>query len=195
MSRRRIGLLVCAVLAATLAVLVALLWQPFPSDRTVEGAYVRLARAVSEGHLETAFAYLEDDARDACYTAQRSRKDASDLVAASFPEPERSEVLTRYEEEANAGSGAGLFARVADRRGWTARLRKDLSGVARIESDGDRATVTTARGTRYTFRRQHDGGFGLTMFTAELVADGNRAARDLDVVRKAAADYRRDTTR
>ena len=60
-----------------------------------------------------------------------------------------------------------------------------------VESDGDRATVVTARGTRYSFRRQRDGGFGLTMFSAELVTDGNRAARDLDVVRKAAQDYAR----
>lgn len=191
MNRRRVGLLVVGVLAVALAVLVAALWQPFPSDRTAEGAYVRLARAISEGHLETAFAYLEDDARDACYTMQRSRKEARDLVAASFPEPERTDVLARYKEEAEAGSGAALFAQIADKRGWTARLHKDLSGVARVETEGDRATVVTARGTRYTFRRQRDGGFGLTMFTAELVTDGNRAARDLDVVRKAAEDYRR----
>jgi hypothetical protein len=194
-TSRRIACGVAGALVAALAVLGALLWHPFPSDRTAEGAYVRLARAVSEGNLETAFAYLEDDARDACYTVHRSRKEARELVAASFPEPERTDTMARYREEAEAGSGAAIFAKVAERRGWTARLRKDLSGVARIETDGDRATVVTARGARYTFRQQHDGGFGLTMFTAELVIDGNRAARDLDVVRKAADDYRRGTLR
>ena len=195
MTRGRFGWVVGGVLAAALAILVVALWRPFPSDRTAEGAYARLARAVSEDHLETAFAYLEDDARDACYTVQRSRKEASELVASSSPEPERTEVLARYKIEAEAGSGAALFARIAAQRGWTARLDKDLSGVARIESDAARATVVTVRGTRYTFRRQRDGGFGLTMFTAELVTDGNRAARDLDVVRSAASDYRRSNAR
>ena len=194
LPRGRARLAWAAALALTVAfvAMVVHLWSPFPSDRTAEGAYVRLARAVSEGQLETAFAYLEDDARDACYTVQRSRKEARDLVASSFPEPERSEYLARYRDDAEAGSGSAVFAREAERRGWTARLKKDLSGIARIEADGDRATVVTARGTRYTFRRQKDGGFGLTMFTAELVTDGNRAARDLDVVRKASLDYRRD---
>ncbi len=173
------------------ALLVAALWRPYPSERTAEGAYMRLARAVTEGNFETAFAYLEDDARDACYTVHRSRVEARELVAASFPEPERSEVIARYREEAEVASGAALFALVAVRRGWDVRLRKDLSGVVDVESDGDRATVVTARGTRYSFRRQRDGGFGLTMFSAELVTDGNRAARDLDVVRKAAQDYAR----
>lgn len=190
MKRRRV-LIVGAVVLALVCALVGLLYTPFPSDRTAEGAYVRLARAVSENHLDTAFAYLEDDAKDACYTVHRSRKEARDLVAESFPEPERTEFLARYHDEAEVGNGAGVFALHAERRGWTARLKKDLSGVVRVESDGDRATVVTARGTRYTFRKQRDGGFGLTMFTAELVTDGNRAARDLDVVRKAAVDYGR----
>lgn len=187
-TKIRLGL-AAALLA--LVGLVAIFYQPFPSDKTAEGAYVRLARAISENHLETAFAYLEDDARDACYTVHRSRKEARELVAESFPEPDRSEFLARYKDEAEVASGAAVFALYADKRGWTARLKKDLSGVARVESDGDRATVVTARGTRYTFRRQRDGGFGLTMFTAELAEGGNRAARDLDVVRKAAVDYGR----
>lgn len=185
----RIGAAVAALLA--LVGLVAVFYRPFPSDRTAEGAYVRLARAISENQLEVAFAYLEDDARDACYTIHRSRKEARDLVAESFPEPERGEFLARYKDDADTVSGAAVFALHADKRGWTSRLKKDLSGVDRVESDGDRATVVTARGTRYTFRRQRDGGFGLTMFTAELASDGNRAARDLDVVRKAAVDYGR----
>ena len=181
-----------ALAALAAAGVYAVFYTPFPSERTPEGAYVRLAQAVSEGKLDTAFAYLEDDARDACYTAQRSRAEARQLVLGSYPEPERTELAARYRAEAEAGSGAGLFAREADRRGWTARLRKDLSGVDHVERDGERATVITARGTRYSFRQQRDGGFGLAMFTAELVQDGNRAARDLDVVRKAAEDYARE---
>ena len=71
------------------------------------------------------------------------------------------------------------------------RLRRDLSGVGKVEVTGERATVETARGTRYPFRRRDNGIWGLTLFTADLVAEAERAARDWDVVEKAALDYER----
>jgi len=49
----------------------------------------------------------------------------------------------------------------------------------------------TARGTRYPFRRRENGIWGLTVFTAELLAEANRASRDLDMVNRAADDYDR----
>jgi hypothetical protein len=51
--------------------------------------------------------------------------------------------------------------------------------------------VITARGTRYPFRRRENGMWGLTLFTAELVAEAEKAARDFDVVKRAADDYAR----
>jgi hypothetical protein len=58
-----------------------------------------------------------------------------------------------------------------------------------VEIQGERATVVTARGTRYAFRRRENGIWGLTMFTAELSAEAERASRDLEVVDAAAKDY------
>ena len=49
----------------------------------------------------------------------------------------------------------------------------------------------TSRGTRYSFRRRDNGIWGLTMFTAEMVAEKDKAARDLAVVESAADDYAR----
>ena len=59
------------------------------------------------------------------------------------------------------------------------------------DDTGDRATIETTGGTRYAFRRRENGMWGLSMFTAELVAEAERAARDNDVVDKAASDYER----
>jgi hypothetical protein len=84
-----------------------------------------------------------------------------------------------------------VFALFAEEKGWTTRLRRDLSGVAKVEVEGVRASVVTARGTRYPFRRRENGIWGLTLFTAELVAESERAARDLAVVNAAADDYER----
>ena len=77
----------------------------------------------------------------------------------------------------------------AEERGWIRRLRKDLSGIAEVQIEGERATIVTARETRYSFRKRGNGTWGLTMFTAELLTESTRAARDYDVVRRAADDY------
>ena len=47
-----------------------------------------------------------------------------------------------------------------------------------LDVDGERATIVTARGTRYAFRRRPNGMWGLTLFTAQLLALAERAARE-----------------
>ena len=85
---------------------------------------------------------------------------------------------------------AELMASIVTER-LIARLERDLSGVSNVEIHGERATVVTSRGTRYPFRLRDNGVWGLTIFTAELGAEAERAARDLDVVKGAAEDYDR----
>lgn len=175
--------------------LAAAVYRPFPSDRTPEGAYLRIARSLSRGELVPIFPYLETDAQWACYTIRDARKKASELVQRSYPEPLRTEMTRAMHDEANAPDGSDVFALLAKQRGWETRLRKDMSGVARVDVEGERASVVTARGTRYPFRRRDNGIWGLTIFTADLLAEKERAARDLAVVEQSAADYDRAKTR
>ena len=112
-------------------------------------------------------------------------------MRASYPVEERRAYEEAYAPLAAAPDGADVFAILAAQRGWIARLRKDLSGVARVDVDGERASVVTARGTRYPFRVRENGIWGLTIFTADLVAESERASRDLAVVAAAAEDYGR----
>jgi hypothetical protein len=182
------------VLAVAIALVIAvgavvIARRPFPSDRSPEGAYARIALAVAERRPRDAFAYLETDAQWASFTIRDVRKKASDLVRASYPPAERDRLLEGWREEATAPDGADVFALLAARRQWVARLERDLSGALRVETEGERATVVTARGTRYALRRRDNGIWGLTMFTAELQAEAERASRDLEVVQAAAKDY------
>jgi hypothetical protein len=163
----------------------------YPKDTTPEGAYLRIANSISHGDPRTVFAYLEDEAQHAGYTIRDYRKKASERIAVSYPEPERSKLLTQYRAHAEAADGVDIWVEMSARLGWIARLRRDLSGIARVEIAGDRATVETARGTRYAFRRRDNGIWGLTMFTGDLMAEAERAARDGDVVERAALDYDR----
>jgi hypothetical protein len=171
---------------------VAIAHLRYPSDRTPEGAYYRVMIAVNRGQPEQFFAYLETPAQHACYTIRDYRKRARERVLAAYPEPERSTLSAEHAQEASAADGSNVFALYAERLGFVARLRKDLSGIDHVELHGERATVQTVRGTRYPFRRRPENGiWGLTLFTPVLEAEAERAARDLALIERAAADYER----
>lgn len=180
-----------AAAAAGVALLFAVLHNPFPSDRTPEGAYMRVARSVGQDDPRGFFAYLETEAQWACFTVHDMRAKASKRIAESYPEPQRSEMLAQYKAATEAADGSDVFALLYRERGWARRLRKDLSGVSKVEVEGDRASVVTAQGTRWPFRRRDNGIWGMTIFTAELLADAEKATRDLAVVNAAADDYDR----
>jgi len=163
----------------------------YPSDRTPEGAYLRVMIAVNRGRAEQAFPYIETKAQHACYTIRDYRRKAQKRVLEAYPEAERARFAERHAAMAEARDGADVFAIYAERNGWMNRLRRDVSGVDRVETQGDRATVQTARGTRYPFRRRENGIWGLTLFTATLVAEAEKAARDFALIDQAAADYER----
>jgi hypothetical protein len=186
---RPIAIVAALVLVSMLA--VALLKRPFPSDRTPEGAYMRVAQSVAKDDPRGFFAYLETEAQWACFTIHDMRAKASKRIAESYPEPRRSEMLAQYKAHAEAADGSDIFALLYRERGWARRLRKDLSGVAQVDVEGERASVVTAQGTRWPFRRRENGIWGLTIFTAELLADAEKATRDLAVVTAAADDYAR----
>jgi hypothetical protein len=164
---------------------------PFPSDRTPEGAYLRIAKSVDDDRIREMFAYLETDAQWACYSIRDARRAASTRIAEAYPEPERAKLLGAYAALAHAPDGADVFAIFAAQKGWVQRLRRDLSGVARVDTEGERASVVTANGTRYPFRRRDNGIWGITLFTADLLAESQRAARDLSLVSGTASDYER----
>ncbi len=187
--KRKLALL--AASALVVLVIYQVMKRPFPSDQTPEGAYLRIALGMSEDRPEAAFPYLETEAQWACFTLRDARKKALERVVASYPEPQKSELVAAYGPDARAAGAEAVFVRIAKERGWIARLRRDLSGVSRVETEGERASVVTARGTRYAFRRRDNGMWGMTMFTADLDAEAQKASRDLAIVTAAADDFER----
>ncbi len=191
MRRWLLLVVACALVAALAGGSWAVSHRDFPPDTTPDGAYARIAFALAERRTRDVFPYLETEAQWASFTVRDLRRKACDRVRAAYPPAEAAPLLAAWHEEADAADGPDLFALLAARRGWVARLERDLSGAAHVDVAGERATVVTARGTRYPFRRRDNGIWGLTLFTAELGAEAERAARDLDVVERAAADYER----
>lgn len=166
-------------------------WATYPSDKTVRGAYLRIVRAVNERRPEASFAYTEEAAQHACFTIRNYRREALRLIEQDFPAEEQKRYEVEYGPFARASEGSDVFAILAVREGWMDQLRLDVSGIKSIEENGPRATVETVQGTRYAFRRRPGGIWGLTAFTPALSAEAERAARDLEFVKKAAADFRR----
>jgi len=164
-------------------------WSLYPDDRSPRGAYYRVMTAVNQGRSRDLFPYTETEAQHAAFTIGNYYRDAVARVEAAYPEPARSTELERLRPLAQVEPGPGVFAWYAERYGWFDRLRRDLSGIAHIEIDADRATVQTVRGTRYPFRRRDNGIWGLTLFTARLVHDAEKAARDFAQIEAAAKDY------
>ena len=187
------GKVIALVLLAAVVAAAVVAWTQvrFPPDTTPEGAYLRVAASITKGDARVVFSYLDDDAQHAAYTIRDYRRRSSDRAAKSFPEPERGRLIDEWRRYAEAHDGADVWVVMAEQRGWVARLRADLSAIAKVEQVGDRATVETARGTRYGMRRRDNGMWGLTMFTADLMAESERAARDWDGVDRAASDYER----
>lgn len=194
LRRRALGVALGGVVLGLAGVTLHALLS-FPPDTTPEGAYLRIAVSLGRGDARVVFSYQEDAAQHACYTIRDYRKKASERVAAVYPEPERSRLLAEYRAHASAEDGADVWLDLAERRGFVAQLRRDLSGIVSVERTGERATIVTARGTRYPFRRRSNGMWGLTTFTAGLVAEAERASRDLEVVERAATDYERERGR
>ena len=191
---RRPLLVVAAAALALLALGYVINHRPFPPDTTPGGAYARIALSIAEHRPRDMFPYLETEAQWAAYSIRDLRKKACDRVRQSYPEDAGDRLIDAWKDEASAPDGADVWALLAVHRGWTARLERDMSGAADVAIQAERATVITARGTRYPFRLRDNGIWGLTTFTPELQAEAERAARDLEVVQRSAADYDRART-
>ncbi len=178
-----IGLALAGVYAAA--------WAFYPTDRTPKGAYYRVTTAVNRASARELFPYLETAAQHAAFTIHKYSTEAVRRVDAAYPKDLAARERGRFAEIAALEPGPGVFEWYAQRQGWLDQLRRDLSGVANVEVVGERATVETVRGTRYAFRLRDNGMWGLTSFTARLVADAEKMARDCSVIEAAAADYER----
>jgi hypothetical protein len=135
---------------------------------------------------------IDERARHAMISIVHDRREAAELVAASYPEAERAAALAALGDAAEVGDAAALFARRCD-RACRAALGATLGAAADVRTEGELTVVTTARGTRLRLFHGGDGHgwYGLEWHTAELAEERDRANRDLAIIRENAATYDR----
>ena len=108
MRTRRALTFVVAGLAS--ALLLAFVWAhvSFPSDRTPEGAYLRVVIAVNRGRAQDFFAYTETRAQHACYTIRDYRKKTRERVLQSEDAEDVRTEVRRVIDEGAAGGGYAI---------------------------------------------------------------------------------------
>jgi hypothetical protein len=166
--------------------------DPTPDPRTVDGAIAYAVRAVERDDPGDLYKVIDERARHAMISTVHDRREAAELVAASYPEAEREAAIAALGDAAEVESAAALFARRCDRACREA-LGARLGAAADVRTDGEITVVTTARGTTLRLYRggQGRGWYGLEWHTAELAAERDRANRDLALIRENAATYDR----
>ena len=184
------------ILALTALAGAMIYWKfgRFPPETEPKGAYLRIVQALQDGRPVEIFPYTETATQHGCYSILGYHRDAYQLITAEFPEERKLSDAPRYEEFAGMKDGSEVFLSIAVRGGYLERLTKDLSAVKQVQINGERATVETVRGTRYSFRRRSNGIWGLTMFSAEIQTEALRSAREFDQLKNIAIELKRGTS-
>lgn len=164
-----------------------------PDPRTVRGAIAAAAAAIEERDPARLFRLVDQRARHAMASIVTDRQEAKRLIAAQYPEEERAAALTALGDAANASSATELFALRCGEPCMTG-LGAQLGAPQAEERTGDEVVVTTARGGTLHMHAGKDGHFGLVWNTPELVAERDRASRELLQIKENAAVYERRRT-
>lgn len=161
----------------------------YPSDRTPEGAYLRIVQAVNQDRPQDFFAYTDEEAQHACYSVLDNRRRARARIQSAYPQAKQADALLPFQGILGLEGAPDVFAYYARREGWLSQLRHDLSAIKTVEQAGPRATIVTVVGTRYSLRRRPNGIYGLSAFTPFLREEAEKSARDFVLIDKTAADY------
>ncbi len=160
-----------------------------PDLDTIEGALAGAAAAVGNRDYEALFRVLDARARTALASIYRARKQAADVIRASYPPDAQRAALAELGDAIQAESAVDLFRRRCAES--CMQTFADALGAPReVRTDGPVRTVKTVRGTELPLYRAEDGEYGLMWDTPALLRERARAAAELDLVQKNGELYR-----
>lgn len=179
-----------AILTGIAAITASGACAPDPDPRQIEGAIAAAVQHVEARDSARLFRLVDQRARHAMASIQRDRAEAAQLVRTSYPPAARDETLRTLGDAARATSAADLFARRCDEACLT-ELGAVLRAPAHVERAGNDATISTVHGDTLPMHLGNDGWWGIVWHTAELEAERDHAAGDLEQVRANAQIYER----
>jgi hypothetical protein len=132
---------------------------------------------------------LDERARFALGSIHHSRSAAAREVRTNYPPDARESALRELGDALRVGGEAELFAlRCGD--ACLDAFAESLGAPREVSVEGRISTVTTVRDTQAQLYRADDGRYGLVWESEALIRERTRAAAELDLIRKNAAQYR-----
>ena len=179
-------------LLAVQSVVIAGCWAP--DTREPRGAIAVAAEAVEAGQPRRLFRVIDQRSRHALAAIQQSRAQAAGLIRSDYPTATQTEALAALGDAALATDAPDLFERRCPRTCQTelgALLGAPVSERTVQGEAGPELEIETATGTRVRLYKGKLGHYGIVFRRAELYAERDRAARELDQIRANAEVYRK----
>lgn len=162
-----------------------------PDPRTIEGVTAYAMQALEHGDAARLFRVVDARSRHAMISIVADRHAARDAIRARYPASEQASALALLGDAAEARDAADLFARRC-LEPCLGAFQDALGAPTETHPDGDELVVRTTRDAEVRlYRKRESDWWGLVWRTRELVAERDRANRDLAVILENAATYER----
>jgi hypothetical protein len=162
-----------------------------PDPRTLEGATAYATLAVQEADGQRLFRVIDARARHAMISIVNDRRRQRELIERSYPEAERAPAIAALGDAGAARDAPDLFARRCDAR-CMGELRDTLGAPVSTRREGEITVAHTTRDADVMWYRKRDGDWwGLVWRTDALIAERDRANRDLTAIAENSATYDR----
>ena len=176
--------------ATSLLCLAALGGCGDPDPRNIRGAIEAAMADIAADEGEQLYLHIDERARHALGGIVVARHKAKKVIESSYPPSERAAALSALGDGAIARNAAALFAMRCP-RACMKEMERNLGAPAEQKFEGNDVIVRTVRGTTTELHLGSDTWYGVVWHTAELMAERDRAARELTQIEENAALYRK----
>jgi hypothetical protein len=157
--------------------------------QTIRGTLALCAESLESNDALGFFNNLDERSRYAMGATVTARREARELIAKDYPEPERAKALAALGPASQVQKAAELFALRCDAtcmRGFADQIGAPASEMRA----GDEVVVKTTRGGTLHMHAGHDGQYGIVWNTQALSEERSRSSRELAQIRINAEIYR-----
>jgi hypothetical protein len=161
-----------------------------PDGRTVEGALGKAATALAAHDHAALFRVIDQRARHALAAVVHARREAAKVIREEYPAPEQARALEALGDAQHARDAADLFARRCP-TACLEQLSSQVGAPTETRTEGKLTVVRTSRGGELKLYLGNDTWYGIEWHTDALIRERDRAAAELDLVKKNAELYRK----
>lgn len=161
-----------------------------PDPRSARGAIDGAAQAIEAQDGEALYRLIDERGRHALGGIVKARKQARERIEADYPRAEQASAIAALGDGATAENAAQLFAARCE-AACMAKIGNLLAAPAREEKTAEGVTVHTVRETEIPMYVGKDTWYGIRWNTEALMAERDRASRELRQIEDNADLYRK----